>query len=106
MYSLMGLGFEFTGILLIPAGLGFLLDEWIWSRGAGFFFVLFFLVGFAYGIYYLVRTGLNALNEGFEDETPRKEESIEDRSRSVQSGMEDVGKKLADYEEEWRKRKS
>lgn len=107
MYSLMSLGFEFAGILLIPAGFGYLLDRWLYDSGPGLFFLIFFMVGFLYGIYYLIRTGLNAMKTGFEEDIEEKPDTgtIEDRSREVSRALGDLGKKIEDLEKRRRPRK-
>lgn len=86
----MGLGFEFLAVFLILGGAGFGLDAWIAGKVApGLFFILGLFLGFAAGLWHLIRRA-NELAEITDRMEAELREARADESRPREPGSAEI----------------
>lgn len=97
----MGLGFEFVGILLFPAFVGYALKRTLYldTNQGSWFIIAGIFIGFAYGIYYLYRIALE-VNRSKIDNTPpfkfmaKPAATIEERAKRVTTDLDELGERI------------
>ncbi len=114
VYYFLGLGFEFVGILLFPAFVGYMVDTRLLSvtpKGGMWWTVGGILLGFGYGIWHLFRAASEATRRGIDTSSlptfgsGKKKEDVGRKADSIHSGLDDVGRRLDDYIERSRNTK-
>ncbi len=88
-YSMLGIGFEFAGIVLIPAALGYFGADYFISRiSAPYGMIAGLLAGFSYGVYYLYQRGKDYTASASQNQP--KPRSVKDEADSIRSEINDL----------------
>ena len=90
----MGLGFEFLAVFLMFSGGGFGLDAWIAGKAApGAFFIIGLFLGFAAGLWHLIRRA-NQLAEETDQMEAELREAQADESRPRDPGSAEIRERM------------
>lgn len=112
IYRYMGLGFEFVGILLLPAFIGHLIDTDLLRRKdvtSHLYGIGGLILGFIYGIYYLYKISLEIMRNPPERDSSwkggRSKENVERDAAKIHRELDDVGEKIDNALKKWRNTK-
>jgi F0F1-type ATP synthase assembly protein I len=103
-YSMIGVGFEFGGMVLIPAAIGYYAGSYfIGPEAAPLSMVAGLVLGFAYGIYYLYKRSQEFTASAQYSSKEKKKESVKDEADDISARIDNLSRKydriLKDHDE-------